>query len=408
MSAVDSGVQSPQSQAMLVIILCILFGHASCLPSVSCFQDGQKCVIAENLIESVASMTWEECSVICRVDQRCTAFNFFGASSDQPNSCLLLSACGEREPCNDCVLGTEQEKCKCSVGYTSNTVDNIDTVQNVSDEMSCKRFCLEKENCTHYTYYNSNNPETPETCLLMPSPGNDGLTSCEHCATGPAFCYTGQKCQTYILTDGDTNQYVFATSSRNATLIAKEKDCYVEVRALAVGGGGRGPTGYGGGAGSGHVNITSLVLNAGNILELAVGAQGETSSVQMAGQMVLLAAAGQNYDRNNGGDGYSGGGGYDGGVHGGDGGQDGLDGEDTSSGKGGHGSGLNIGELNMTRFMLIPGKGGVGSSTYGGGGAGGVVVNGQKPPGGSEFDGEGFGAGGFVGAKRFGCVLVEV
>ena len=411
MSAVDSGVQSPKSRAMLVIILCILFGHASCLPSVSCFQDGQRCVVTDNLIDTVVSMTWEECSVICRVNQRCTAFSFqLGASSDQYNSCHLLSACEEREPCNDCVLGTEQEKCKCSVGYSRNPVDvnNTDTVQNVSDEMSCKRFCLEKEDCTHYTYFNSSDPDTPQTCLLMPSLGNGDLTRCEHCATGPSFCYTGQKCQTYILTDGDTNQYVFATSSRNATLIAKEKDCHMEVRALAVGGGGRGPTGYGGGAGSGHVNFTSLVLHAGNVLVLAVGAQGESSSVQMDGQMVLVASPGQNYDRNNGGDGYSGGGGYDGGVYGGDGGRGGLDGEDTSSGKGGHGSGLHIGELNMTRFHLYPGRGGNGSSTYGGGGAGGVVVNGQKPPGGTEFDGEGFGAGGFVGAKRFGCVLVEV
>jgi len=400
--------QSPQSQAMLVIALSILFDHASCLPSVSCFQDSQRCVVTDNLIESVASMTWEECSVICRVDQRCTAFNFFGAHSDQSNLCLLLSSCEEREPCNDCVLGTEQEKCKCSVGYTGNPGDNSDAIQNVSDEMSCKRFCLEKENCTHYTYYNSSDPDSPWTCLLQASFANEEMTRCEHCATGPSFCYTGQKCQTYVLSDGNTNQHIFATASGNATLIAREKDCYVEVRAIAVGGGGRGPTGYGGGAGSGHVNITSFVVNAGSILYFAVGAQGDSSMVYCDGVEVLWAAAGGNYDRNNGGDGYSGGGGYDGGVHGGNGGQDGLDGEDTSSGKGGHGSGLRIGELNMTRFTLSPGKGGVGSSTYGGGGAGGVVVNGQKPPGGSEFDGEGFGAGGFVGAKRSGCVLVEV
>ena len=69
---------------------------------------------------------------------------------------------------------------------------------------------------------------------------------------------------------------------------------------------------------------------------------------------------------------------------------------------------LRHGSLNMSRFVISPGKGGVGSSTYGGGGAGGVVVNGQKPTGGTEFDGEGFGAGGFVGAKRYGCVLIDV
>ena len=182
----------------------------------------------------------------------------------------------------------------------------------------------------------------------------------------------------------------------------------MEIRALAVGGGGRGPTGYGGGAGSGQVNFTSLVMKAGDVLALTVGAQGEPSSVQKDEKVVLLADAGQNYDRENGGDGYSGGGGYDESGVGGAGGQDGSDGEDTPSGKGGHGSGLKLGELNMTRFTLSPGTGGVGTSTYGGGGAGGVVVNGQKPPGGSEWDGEGFGAGSFVGAKRSGCVLIEV
>jgi len=402
-------VQSPQSRVMLVLILCIFVGHASCLPSVSCFQEGQRCDIKENnLIESVASTTWEECSTICRVDQMCLAFNFFGATSDQSSLCVLLSSCEERVPCNDCVIGTEQEKCTCSVGFISNTLDTIGRMENVSDEMSCKRFCLNQENCTHYTYYNGSDSDSPETCLLLPSAGNDGMASCENCATGPSYCYTGERCQTYVLTDGDTNQYVFATSSRNTTLIAKEKDCYVEARALAVGGGGRGPTGYGGGAGSGRVNFTTFLLNDGDVLALGVGVQGEFSSVQMDGQVVLLAAAGGNYDRNNGGDGYSGGGGYDGDLHGGAGGQDGSDGEDATSGKGGQGSGLRIGELNMTRFTLSPGKGGVGSSTYGGGGAGGVVVNGQKPSGGSEFDGEGFGAGGFVGAKRFGCILVEV
>ena len=178
---------------MLVIILCLLFGHASCLPSVSCFQDGQSCVITDNLIESFITVTtWEECSMICRVDQQCRAFNFFGASSDESNSCLLLSACEDKVPCDDCVIGTEQKKCTCSIGYTSNHSDTLDRVESVSDEMSCKFFCLEKENCTHYTYYNSNDPNSPETCLLLPSPDNDEMARCEHCATGPSFCYTGE------------------------------------------------------------------------------------------------------------------------------------------------------------------------------------------------------------------------
>ena len=363
-----------------------------------------------NIVQSTTSLDWVECATMCDILERCTAFNFFGPSSDPDlaYSCVLFSACEERVPCSDCVIGTGQDKCTCSIGYSDNTGDAIGVVQDVSEELSCKSLCWEEANCTHYTYYKTNDLDTPEICVLHSGQNNDGMTKCDNCASGPAYCSTMEKCQISVLTDGDTNQYVFATSSRNATLIAKEKDCYVEIRALAVGGGGRGPTGYGGGAGSGQVNITSLVMKAGDVLALTVGAQGEPSSVQKDGEVVLLADAGQNYDRENGGDGYSGGGGYDESGVGGAGGQDGSDGEDTPSGKGGHGSGLKLGELNMTRFTLSPGMGGVGTSTYGGGGAGGVVVNGQKPPGGSEWDGEGFGAGSFVGAKRSGCVLIEV
>ena len=92
-----------------------------------------------------------------------------------------------------------------------------------------------------------------------------------------------------------------------------------------------------------------------------------------------------------------------------DGGSDGSDGGDYGSAKGGKGSGLDVGTLNMTRFVLAPGKGGIAGSNYHGGGGGGILVNGEKPDGGSEHWGEGFGGGGDNGSIRFpGCVLVEI
>ena len=103
-----------------------------------------------------------------------------------------------------------------------------------------------------------------------------------------------------------------------------------------------------------------LQLRANETLDLVVGEGKQTSSVEKDGQVLLMAAAGQDYDGHNGGDGYSGGGAGSGSFdQGRNGGSDGSDGEDyDSSHKGGKGSGLDVGALNMTRFVLTPGKAG--------------------------------------------------
>ena len=97
------------------------------------------------------------------------------------------------------------------------------------------------------------------------------------------------------------------------------------------------------------------------------------------------------------------------GYYGQDGGSNGSDGGSYGSATGGKGSGLDIGTLNITRFILSPGKAGTQYNSYGGGG-GGILVNGEKPSGGNEHYGEGFGGGGWGinGAGFPGCVLIEV
>ena len=101
---------------------------------------------------------------------------------------------------------------------------------------------------------------------------------------------------------------------------------------------------------------------------------GESSSAENGGQVLLMAAAGQDYDGDNGGDGYSGGGAT--GAYGHDGGSDGSDGGHYGDSKGGKGSGLDVGTLNVTRFVLKPGKAGTHYSDYGGGGDG-ILVDGE-------------------------------
>ena len=158
------------------------------------------------------------------------------------------------------------------------------------------------------------------------------------------------------------------------------------------------------------ISYTATRINANETLNLIVGASTEASSVEKDGQVLLIAAAGQDNDGDNGGDGYSGGG-AGGSSYAQDGGSNGSDGGSYIS-SGGKGSGLDIGTLNVTRFFLTPGKAGTHDNNGGyGGGGGGIMVNGEKPSGGNSHDGEGFGGGGcyYAGANGLpGCVLVEV
>ena len=248
--------------------------------------------------------------------------------------------------------------------------------------------------------------------LGHPTGYDKAITKCNHCKTGPATCQSGQKCQAAFLTDGTTNGLVFARTNSTATLVSAEKHCFLEVRALAIGGGGGcdgcDGSGHYGGGGSGYPEVGLLRLRANETLNLIVGGAKQTSSVEKEGQVILSAAAGQDNNGNSGGNGYSGGGaGNDGGYDGGDGGSNG-------NSDGGKGSGIDVSTLNMTRFVLIPGKAGLSYNDDYGGGGGGILVNGEKPSGGDEYQGEGFGGGGstlggYSGLPGLpGCVLIEV
>ena len=394
--------------------------------SITCFQDNLKCELMNgNLIETYVGVTWEECSLFCEDELACLMFNYFGPDSNffPHHACLLFSECESKVACKDCLLGTKETPCKCTSlehcpctiqyhGYVDS--DNyVDLALKVQSELACKNLCFNTNGCTVFTYYDSLDLNQPEVCLLLSGSGLEkSATKCEHCKTGPATCRSGQKCQAAFLTDGNTNQYIFARNTTTASLVSAETDCFLEVRALAIGGGGQGGM-YGGGGGSGYPEFGLLQLRADETLNLVVGGKQETSSVGKDGQVVLIAAAGEDCDGYNGGDGYSGGGAGSGssGYAGGDGGSDGSDGRPSWTGccTGGKGSGLDVGALNMTRFTLTPGKGGITFSGYGGGG-GGILVNGEKPSCGSEYCGEGFGGGsGFYRDDGLpGCVLLEV
>merc|ERR1712012_5653 len=391
--------------------------------SITCFQEDLKCVaMNDNLIRTYIGITWQECSLLCEDEIACETFNFFGENSDFHNACLLFSECENKIASEDCLLGTREPDCDCtSVKYCPCTIeyeggtdsDNfVDLASEIENEGECKSLCLNTTDCAIFTYFDDQHPFQPNFCLLLKDAGYDkAITKCNHCKTGSATCQSGQKCQAAFLTDGTAEGLVvFAKADSSANLVSAERDCYMEVRALAIGGGGGGVS-YHGGGGSGSPEVGLLQLRANETLDLIVGRATHTSSVEKDGQVILSAAAGQDYSGYNGGDGYSGGGAAYGSnmPHGQDGGFDGGDGGSYSSHTGGKGSGIVVSSLNMTRFVLTPGKAGLGHGSSGGGG-GGILVNGEKPSGGNENQGEGFGGGGgrFNPNGLPGCVLIEV
>ena len=190
----------------------------------------------------------------------------------------------------------------------------------------------------------------------------------------------------------------------NLNLVAAEKDCYVDLNIVAIGGGGR-AGGRAGGSGSGYVE-TAIVRMSVNSPEgeITVGQMGESSKVEIAGELVLEALSGETGAGGPGGAGYSGGGAY-----GSNGGSGGSDGGNSTNYPGGNGSGLDLNLVSLKNFILTPGAGGLPFGEYGGGG-GGVAVNGKMPDVTSHYAGAGFGGGttGFSYPGYQGCVILEI
>ena len=216
-----------------------------------------------------------------------------------------------------------------------------------------------------------------------------------------------QTCQVAVITNGSHTQHFFAKENMTITLVAGDRDCYTDIRVLAVGGGGNyGYLDYVGGAGSGYVVAQNVQLSTSSpVVMIVPGGVGEASRVEKNGEVVIEAAPGGTPDAQGGGDGYSGGGGIGGTPKGG---TDGGDGEDGEEKAGGHGSGFELGSFASEHFDVTPGDGGEANRGRGGGG-GGVLVGGGKP-GDFQYNGQGYGGGGSFAQRDGypGCVLVEI
>ena len=377
---------SSLSQCEMFHLFVLIFTVASASSHLDCFVDNQECdATAINTIFDVPSL--DECTQLCDDKSNCNAFTHFDRKSlESPDVCLLFPSCRDRKPCENCTTGSSQTECTCSIGVAGEVAPEnvVDFFGNVTEELACKRICMADIRCNLYTFHGDQDSVQPHICILLTSTGLDkDLFSCENCASGPGHCRVKETCQVAAFNNERSTfgNGVFAESNLSVTLEAREKDCFVDLDILAIGGGGNYGTGFTtSGAGSGYVKTAKVQVSVNNpALSVTVGSSGSPSKVELGGKVVLEAYSGGSPDFTRGGDGYSGGGGSDGYAWGGTDGGNGENGEDTP---GGRGSGVDLRKIKMKGFVLTPGEGGRPWSAQGagyGGGGGGVIVNGRKP-----------------------------
>ena len=393
---------------MILLLLFLLSSFDTSLASMSCMVNNEQCRVGDNLLDTVmGASTVEQCSNMCDHVSGCTAFTYFGPQSTLlSEACMIFSSCRQRGVCEDCVTGSSQDECTCSIPYEG--VKNTDNFEkflvNIADEYECKKLCKKSKTCKAYTYFNGNDPTNPHSCILLTSGGK--AWKCQHCSTGPDQCDVGKECKVKYLS---TNIPTLVEKSMNISFISGEKDCFIDLNAVAIGSGGGGSYyknfGYGFGGGSGYFKAGTLRLTSKDkIMEIKI-TKGEPTTVSIGGAVVLQAGAGDDGYHRYGGDGWSGGGGVN--EAGGSAGSNGIFGQHRKIakhwGNGGKGSGEDVTKLDMKNFKFKPGKG---AEKGWGGGGGGVMVNGEGPTG-SIYLGEGYGGGGGNGDGQAGCVALE-
>ena len=299
----------------------------------------------------------------------------------------------------------------CGRNFESQLVDNvIEWIPDVEEELNCKSICLEDAGCLYYTYYDKENEDDPNLCILL-SDLLSPIQECEHCITSLPNCNNTAyiSCKFTIDSDQYLHDSVLFTNVDDIIDVTFSPSAVFGCKAtvIAIGGGGHGG-GHNGSAGSGYVKSDVIDVSSTGY-QVRVGQSRQGSFIQKkSGQFVIAAhPGGDGVSTYRGGDGYSGGGGQ--GTQQGAGSRGGSDGSDGGGIYGGKGSGFNISTISLEHFKLSPGDGGETYNFYFGGGGGGVLVDNVGPDS-QNVQGKGYGGGG--GAYEYqnglqGMVLIE-
>ena len=94
----------------------------------------------------------------------------------------------------------------------------------------------------------------------------EAVEPCENCFTGPGQSKVNQTFQAAVITNGTTTNVIFSEQNSTLTLVASEKDCFVDMDVVAIGGGGNydSSTYTHTGGGSGYIEAARIRLSVNN------------------------------------------------------------------------------------------------------------------------------------------------
>jgi len=178
----------------------------------------------DNFIGSIASvMSLEECQDWC--DRRndymndCQYITYFGNEGlPVQNICYLLSSCGKKSECTNCV--TETSDCLCSsnkMGKIKST-NLLNDIADIQSEEDCRQKCRDNSKCEFYTYLTESLECFLLTQLIEPS------SKCNGCRTGKANCTESPTTPTTTETTSTTTSTIQGCPSTNWTLVNDK--CY--------------------------------------------------------------------------------------------------------------------------------------------------------------------------------------
>merc|ERR1711872_868019 len=128
-----------------MIILTLLYLVSTLATSLStttgCLVNDEQCVTGDNLIKTMIGVqNMQDCDDLCKKTTGCTAFSYFGPNSKLlSHACMMFSSCRKRGACEDCVTGSSQQDCTCSIPYegikNNNNFEKF--LVNIEDEFKC-------------------------------------------------------------------------------------------------------------------------------------------------------------------------------------------------------------------------------------------------------------------------------
>ena len=157
---------------------------------VTCASDNIACdALEDNIMDSIGGVaTIEECRQLCLDNDGCQFLTYFGQDSFPfKETCNLFSSCKQTHPCTDCVSETRD----CYQVCGTNVVGVIDgnllaSYVDVENEAECRNHCRATSNCSYYTYFLEEDPNS-QLCIAL-SHLIEPLQPCDTCLTGPLEC----------------------------------------------------------------------------------------------------------------------------------------------------------------------------------------------------------------------------